>query len=506
MSPTPATILIIEDNPADAALITEQLVSAGNDDLRVDNVSSLADGFERIDNSDVGAVLLDLSLPDSHGIATFTRAYERLPEIPIVVLTGNDDERLGVQAVQNGAQDYLVKGKVDGVTLGRTLRYAVLRKQVDSELRRAQCMQVTNELAGGLAHDFNNLLMVLLGKLQTLEWPLRNNEALLAQVRSATDVILDGATLTQRLLTLAQHSSGNSERLSLAECVTSLEPALTRSLGEHTPLSVDCDSETACVEVDRAALETVIMTLVASARDAMLGSGRIGLRVAPGPALRGRGGASASVSITDIGIAAMQAGTDDAFRPDFSDRNDSSGKGLALAMCASFAEQFGGEVDVVALNDGGKTVTLRLPAVAAADAAAGAAATKLNVGGRVLLLEENHVVRGVTADFLDRIGAEVVVADSAAAALAAAAGSPFDVLILEPTLSGGVAAARLLREILKLQPGIRILMTPAGLAQPPALPEHVVATTLPKPYRQADLEFALSALLAGVAPASDDHH
>ena len=123
-----STILMIEDNPADAALIAEQLANSGNADLSIDNAKNLRDGIERSNNGEVGAVLLDLSLPDSPCIDTFIRAYESLPEVPIVVLTGQDDEELGLMAVQRGAQDYLVKGKVDAATLGRTLRYAVLRK------------------------------------------------------------------------------------------------------------------------------------------------------------------------------------------------------------------------------------------------------------------------------------------------------------------------------------------------------------------------------------------
>ena len=87
---------------------------------------------------DVDLVLLDLSLPDSQGFDTFARVHAQAPDLPIVVVTGSNDEMLAVQAVQAGAQDYLVKGEIDSGLLSRAMRYAIERKKTEIALRKAR--------------------------------------------------------------------------------------------------------------------------------------------------------------------------------------------------------------------------------------------------------------------------------------------------------------------------------------------------------------------------------
>lgn len=132
----PIKVLLIDDEPAQVWLVTEQLRSISEKaDKPIDlvHVESLNDGFERLAEGDIDVLLLDLSLPDSIGLDTLTKARAQYPSLPIVVLTSIEDERLGVQLVQGGAQDYLVKGQVDGLLLFRTIRYAIERKQAEAE-------------------------------------------------------------------------------------------------------------------------------------------------------------------------------------------------------------------------------------------------------------------------------------------------------------------------------------------------------------------------------------
>ncbi len=130
-------ILLVEDNSGDAYLIQDMLAREGRGNLDLEWVTSLADGLERLDRGGIDVVLLDLGLPDSQGLDTFTRASSQHPQMPIVVLTGLADETVGVSAVRQGAQDYLIKGEVDGKTLLRTIRYATERKRVEEALKQA---------------------------------------------------------------------------------------------------------------------------------------------------------------------------------------------------------------------------------------------------------------------------------------------------------------------------------------------------------------------------------
>ena len=115
----PLNVLSVEDNPGDARLIGELLVES---DLpfSVENVERLSDGLARLRRGGVDVVLLDLSLPDSSGLETLTAMRAEAPDVPIVVLTGHGDEpQLGLEAVRQGAEDYLVKGELVPSHLGR---------------------------------------------------------------------------------------------------------------------------------------------------------------------------------------------------------------------------------------------------------------------------------------------------------------------------------------------------------------------------------------------------
>jgi len=127
-------VLLIEDNPGDARLIRELLGEAGSAGLSVECARRLSDGLDRMAAGGVDVVLLDLGLPDSQGLNTFARAHGQAPHLPIVVLTGLDDEAVGVDALRMGAQDYLVKGTVDSHLLRRSLSYAVERKYIAEAL------------------------------------------------------------------------------------------------------------------------------------------------------------------------------------------------------------------------------------------------------------------------------------------------------------------------------------------------------------------------------------
>jgi len=139
-APTPGRLraLLIEDNPLDARLIQIMLNEAAGGQFQMERTDRLASGLQLLANGDVDIVLLDLSLPDSPGgaLATFDKVHARAPHVPIIVMTGLDDETIAVQAVQQGAQDYLVKGQVTGPLLVRAMRYALERKRMAGQLAR----------------------------------------------------------------------------------------------------------------------------------------------------------------------------------------------------------------------------------------------------------------------------------------------------------------------------------------------------------------------------------
>lgn len=138
-------ILLVEDNPGDARLIREALVDLNDQAFVLEHVDQLAKGLARLAQGGVDVMLLDLTLPDSSRPDTFIKIREHSWQIPIVVLTGLNDETVAVEAVHEGAQDYLVKGRVDGMGIQRSIRYAIERHRMRRELRD---MSLRDELTG----------------------------------------------------------------------------------------------------------------------------------------------------------------------------------------------------------------------------------------------------------------------------------------------------------------------------------------------------------------------
>src|SRR6185369_7725637 len=127
-------VLLIEDNPGDARLIREMLAEDPDAPFRLHFAERLSAGLELLSAGDSSLVLLDLSLPDSFGLETFAKVYAHSPAVPIIVLTGNDDQTVALSAVKGGAQDYLVKGRLDRELLLRSMQYSIERKRYQLQL------------------------------------------------------------------------------------------------------------------------------------------------------------------------------------------------------------------------------------------------------------------------------------------------------------------------------------------------------------------------------------
>jgi PAS domain S-box-containing protein/putative nucleotidyltransferase with HDIG domain len=134
----PVRLLLFEDNPGDARLVKEALVEAGAAQFELSTAKDLAGGLAHLAGHAVDAILLDLTLPDSFGFDTFKRVNEQASQIPIILLTGLQDEELAAEAVRQGAQDYLIKGKADGALLARAIRYGIERKRTEKLLQEGE--------------------------------------------------------------------------------------------------------------------------------------------------------------------------------------------------------------------------------------------------------------------------------------------------------------------------------------------------------------------------------
>ncbi|MBD0321613.1 MAG: response regulator, partial [Gemmatimonadetes bacterium] len=221
MIAAPVRILLVEDNPGDARLLRETLREAEGFPFELSHAARLGDAAAMLPDCAAEVVLLDLSLPDAHGLDTVRRMLEAAPGIPIIVLTGTDDERLALQAVHAGAQDYLAKGRVDGPLLARSIRYAIERNRLERErahLLRSErearataeaAAQARDEVLRVVSHDLGNYLSAASVNTTVLQRILpEDSERMRERVAGIRDAIAQMQRLRQDLLDVASIEAG----------------------------------------------------------------------------------------------------------------------------------------------------------------------------------------------------------------------------------------------------------------------------------------------------------
>jgi PAS domain S-box-containing protein len=154
-------VLLIEDNPGDARLIREMLAESKLQPFSLEHSGSLSEGLDALSKNTPDVILLDIGLPDSGGLDSVHEVRKAAPVIPVVMLTGLDDEKTSVAALQLGVQDYLIKDRIDSNLLVRSIRYALERKQIEEELRRHRefLMELVEERTAELQKSNTALLL-----------------------------------------------------------------------------------------------------------------------------------------------------------------------------------------------------------------------------------------------------------------------------------------------------------------------------------------------------------
>ena len=165
MNEAPIKILLVEDNPAHAFLLRELLADQNDVRFKLTHVEGLELAYPYMDEGDLDVILLDLSLPESVGLETLQLVLPRTPQTPVIVMTSHDDKRLAIQAVQEGAQDFLVKGQVDGVLIARAIHYALERHRLRTESERylAQMQASEARFRAVIEHNADAVVVVSAG-------------------------------------------------------------------------------------------------------------------------------------------------------------------------------------------------------------------------------------------------------------------------------------------------------------------------------------------------------
>jgi signal transduction histidine kinase len=452
-------VLLVEDNPVDAATLGDRLAEhAGESSIEMDHVSSLAELATRRDASDFDVLVLDLSLPDGFGAASIRKARTQVGEIPIVVLTADDNEQRSLEMLREGAEDYLVKGKYSADTLVRALRYACERHALKQRLAHADRLAAVGQLSAGVAHEVANPAALALannGKLRGLLGeitgaadmpPLERVRAIALECEHVADdnrLALERIRAVVRdLQTYARLERSRVERVQLNDIIDRTCNLVYASLRHGAKLEKKLSSIPA-IAADEGKLEQVLTNLLINSIHALERvddkDRRNGKQIVVSTRVDGD---AILVSVEDNGCGMTDAVRQRAFEPFFTTKKE-HGTGLGLAIAVEIVRRHRGEISCTSTVAEGSCFEVRIPIDTGMDLPAAPPEepqmTLQSKRGRVLLIDDERAVAMVYGELLS-MHHEVVVAHGGKPAVELmAADERFDVVVCDlmmPELDG----------------------------------------------------------------------
>ncbi|BAY76961.1 response regulator receiver sensor signal transduction histidine kinase [Nostoc linckia NIES-25] len=375
-------ILLIEDNLASARLLQEFLMQAQLQEFTLVHVKRLGEALEELSKCNYDVILLDLTLPDSQGLSSLPPLIGQAPSVPIVVLTNTNDEKLAIEAVRQGAQDYLVKRQVNVDVLVRSLRYAIERKQVLESLRTVnetlqirveertaelvkakEINQFKSEFVSMLSHDIRNPLNTILlaaGLLETHDERLTKEKKLnhLELIRSA---IKNMAQLLDEVSLIGRADSGKllCDLISLdleAFCRQIVNEVQLTANQKHLALVFGSFGQLSEGLWDESLLRHILVNLLSNAIKYSLPGGMVRFELI--------GQEKAVIfRVQDWGIGIPEENQKRLFEPFHRADNVGSipGTGLGLAIAKKCVEAHGGNIVVNSHVGVGTSFTVTLP-------------------------------------------------------------------------------------------------------------------------------------------------
>ena len=380
------------------------------------------------------------------------------------------------------------------------------RKHMEEELFKAQKLESLGILAGGIAHDFNNMLTAIVGQISVSRMHLRPGDVLEKHLEEVEKAALKAKGLTQQILTFAKGGAPIKNALSLKRLVS--DSAGLSLSGTNIIYSLTAGDQLWSVDADESQIGQAINNLIINACQAMPGGGtiQIGLEnseVQAGGTLPLKQGRYVKLTVTDHGVGIPQEHLAKVFDPYFTTKD--KGTGLGLAVSYSIIRNHGGHILVESESGVGTTFTVYLPASDRNAADAQHAQDHLVRGsGRVLVMDDEEMVRLVTGEILGALGYEVEFACDGGEAIeryrnAKERGQPFDAVIMDLTIAGGMGGKDTIRKLLEYDPDAKAIVS-SGYSNDPIMAnfrEHGFRDVIVKPYKTIDLSRVLHAMIHG---------
>ena len=506
-------VLVVDDEPQNLRLIEVKLrqeyeiiiVDSGKEALR------LLDDGERFD-----VILLDQMMPEMDGIATFAEMQRQklVEDVPVIMVTAHGSIKLVTTFMQMGGADFVEKPVFDVEVLKLKIAHAlrtaeIVRRQqrIETELARVQRLESIGILAGGIAHDFNNFLTGILGNISLARMRGDSEDEIIERLMEAEKASLRARDLTQQLLTFAK---GGELAKNIASIVDLLKDAASFALsGSNVKCQFFITDKLWPVEIDEGQINQVTSNIVINAGQATPNGGAIKLYaenmiVGSEHALPLPDGKYVKISIEDKGVGIPQEHLQQIFEPYFTTKQTGSGLGLATAY--SIIKKHDGHITVESQTGVGTTFHAYLPAFPDETFTAEEDEVRITETGegRILVMDDEDMVRKVLRDTLAVFGYEVTTAADGTTAIelykeAAKSGNPFVAVIMDLTIPGGMGGMEAIQKLTEFDPDVKAVVS-SGYSNDPIMTnfrECGFCGVIAKPYKMSKLNTVLHNVING---------
>jgi len=423
------------------------------------------------------------------------------PERDVILIAKNRRERI---IAESAAPIRDQESRIVGVVL--VFRDITEKRKVEEELLKASKLESVGILAGGIAHDFNNILTAIIGNVslaKLYDHPDGKVSGALTKVEAAA---LQAKKLTQQLLTFARGGTPIMQTTSIAELIT--ESVYFTLRGSNVNCDFFIPENLWFVDVDEGQMSQVINNLIINADQAMPGGGTItvsaeNIIIGEKHALPINEGEYVKITIKDRGIGISKEHLERIFDPYFTTKQKGSGFGLAITY--SIISKHSGHITVESEVGGGTTFSIYLPASFEEIPLKEEMEKKVVSGsGKILVMDDEEVVRDVAGEMLKQIGYEVEFARDGAEAIelyngAKDSGNAFDAVILDLTVPGGMGGIEAIKKLLEIDPEVKAIVS-SGYSNDPVMAnfsEYGFSEVVPKPYELQKVGEVVRKVLVG---------